>query len=257
MAIEKGCTHMTEPVLSVRNLTVRYGSRHVLAGGDLTIATGDWFTLLGPNGSGKTTLLRCVVGQIAPAAGSVHIGGQSILEAPERAKHLLGYAHPPERLPGLLTGRQCLEVYAAAHDLPAIGTGILHLAAKLRLEAALDHWVSTYSLGTRQKLSILLALIGDPALIVLDEAFNGLDPASAAVVKRELLERIAERSSAVLLATHALDVVLRHATQAALLLDGGIVKIWERDQLATMRTGEPGALEAALASAAEATRMLA
>jgi ABC-2 type transport system ATP-binding protein len=142
-------------------------------------------------------------------------------------------------------------VYAAAHNLPDIGGGILGLAAKLRLATALDQWVNTYSLGMRQKLSILLALIGNPALIVLDEAFNGLDPASALVLKRDLHERIANRCSAVLLATHALDIVLRHATRAALLMDGGLIKTWERDQLEAVRGGEPGALESALAKATQ------
>jgi ABC-2 type transport system ATP-binding protein len=240
---------MTQPVLAVRNLTVRYGAKHVLTGVDLSLMRGDWFFLLGPNGSGKTTLLRCVSGQIAAAAGSVSIGGHSILEAPQSAKRLLGYAHPPEMLPGLLTGRQCLEVYAAAHKLPDIGSGIVELAAQLRLTAALDQWVASYSLGTRQKLSILLALIGNPVLVVLDEAFNGLDPASAVILRRELQQRVAERRCAVLLATHALDSVLRHATRAGLLLDGGLVRTWDTQQLDAMRREDPGALETALAEA--------
>jgi ABC-2 type transport system ATP-binding protein len=241
---------MTEPVLAIRNLTVRYGAKRVLTGVDLSLMRGDWFFLLGPNGSGKTTLLRCVSGQIAAAGGGVRIGGHSILEAPQSAKRLLGYAHPPEGLPGLLTGRQCLEVYAAAHELPDIGSGILELAAQLRLTAALDQWVASYSLGTRQKLSILLALIGNPALVVLDEAFNGLDPASALVLRRELQQRVAERRCAVLLATHALDSVLRHGTRAGLLLDGALTRAWDAQELDALRTGDPGALEMVLAEAA-------
>jgi ABC-2 type transport system ATP-binding protein len=229
---------------------VRYGAKRVLTGVDLSLMRGDWFFLLGPNGSGKTTLLRCVSGQIAAAGGGVRIGGHSILEAPQSAKRLLGYAHPPEGLPGLLTGRQCLEVYAAAHELPDIGSGILELAAQLRLTAALDQWVASYSLGTRQKLSILLALIGNPALVVLDEAFNGLDPASALVLRRELQQRVAERRCAVLLATHALDSVLRHGTRAGLLLDGALTRAWDAQELDALRTGDPGALEMVLAEAA-------
>jgi ABC-2 type transport system ATP-binding protein len=240
---------MTEPILAVRNLTVRFGAKQVLTGVDLSLVRGDWFFLLGPNGSGKTTLLRCVSGQITPAVGTVDIGGQSMLSAPQRAKGLLGYAHPPEGLPGLLTGRQCLEVYAAAHDLPDIGGGILELAAQLRLTPALDQWVAGYSLGTRQKLSILLALIGNPALVVLDEAFNGLDPASALILRRELQQRLAERRCAVLLATHALDSVLRHATRAGLLLDGALTRTWDAQELDALRAGDAGALEAALAEA--------
>jgi ABC-2 type transport system ATP-binding protein len=249
LAIEKSGPSVIEPVLTVRNLSVRYGAKRVLGGIDLSVWSGEWFTLLGPNGSGKTTLLRCVSGQLVPAGGTVHIRGYSVLHAPEKAKRLLGYAHPPEHLPSLLTGRQCLEVYAAAHDLPDVPHDILDLATELRLTEVLDDWVSTYSLGMRQKLSMLLALVGNPALIVLDEAFSGLDPVSALVVKRELRARIASRSSAVVLATHALDIVLREATRAAVLLDGALIKTWERDELKSVQEEGPEALELALAEA--------
>lgn len=236
-------------MLDALNLSCARGDRTLFRGLALTLPPGELLHITGANGSGKTTLLRCVSGQITPVAGSVSIDGLSILKAPHSAKRVLGYAHPPEALPGLLTGRQCLEVYAAAHDLVDIGSGILDLAAELRLAPLLDQWVAGYSLGTRQKLSILLALIGDPALVVLDEAFNGLDPASALVLRRALQERVASRRCAVLLATHALDAVVRHATRAGLLLEGELVRTWDRDQLHAMRD-EPGALEAALAQAA-------
>jgi ABC-2 type transport system ATP-binding protein len=143
-----------------------------------------------------------------------------------------------------------MEIYAAARDLPAIDPEILDLAGRFRLSPFLDQFVDTYSLGTRQKLSALLALLGSPALIVLDEAFNGLDPASSLVLKQHLQERITSGRCAVLLATHALDTVLNYSSRAALLLDGGLARTWNRVELDGMRTGDPGALEVALAEAA-------
>lgn len=243
---------MTEPLLRVRNLSARYGTSPVLVGIDLTIGRGDWFALLGPNGSGKTTLLRCLSAQLMPDGGdNIHIGGHSLLSSPQEAKRLLGYAHPPEQLPGLLTGRQCLEVYAAARSLPDIGKEILDLLRALRLAAVLDQLVDTYSLGMRQKLSAVLALLGDPALVVLDEVFNGFDPAGALILKRHLQERVLDRRCGVLLATHALDIVLRYATHAALLLDGRLAKHWDAAQLESMRMDGADALELALATSAE------
>jgi ABC-type multidrug transport system ATPase subunit len=242
---------LTSPVLEIVALSANYGVRRVLSAIDLSIDRGDWFCLHGPNGSGKTTLLRCVSGQITPPAGEVRVGGHSLREVPERAKHLLGYTHAPEVLPSLLTGYQCLEVYAAAHELSAIGERTLQLAQELRLTPALRHPVATYSLGMRQKLSLLLALVGDPALLVLDEAFNGLDPSSARIVKHELHTRVLSQQCAVLLATHALDITIQHATGAALLLDGRIVQNWDRAELAANR-GDAAALELAFARAAEA-----
>jgi ABC-2 type transport system ATP-binding protein len=242
--------------LSVRNIHVRYGAKCVLDDVSLHVALGDWFALIGPNGSGKTTLLRCISGQITPNRGTVHIGGHSMLEAPERARRLLGYAHPPERLPDRLTGLQCLQIYAGAYDLPAIGATTLALAEELRLTAALDQTVATYSLGMRQKLCFLLALTADPALIVLDETFNGLDPRAALILKNALRARTREGRSAVVLATHSLDVVLRDATRAALLLDGAFARTWDRGELDAMR-GDPGSLEQALSDATNATAIAA
>jgi ABC-type multidrug transport system ATPase subunit len=241
---------MNEPLLRVSDLAAAYGRRRVLHGIDLEVSHGEWVSLLGPNGSGKSTLLRCVSGQVTPTAGTVLIGGVSIILAPGDAKRLLGYAHPPERLPGLLTGQQCLEIYAAARGLRAIDPDALELAEDLRLSPFLDQFVDTYSLGTRQKLSVLLALLGGAPLILLDEAFNGLDPASSLVLKHHLQERVSSGGCSVLLATHALDTVLNYSSRAALLLDGRLTRTWNRVELDAMRTGNAGALEVALAKAA-------
>jgi ABC-2 type transport system ATP-binding protein len=246
---------MNQPLLLVRKLSMSFGGRSVLEGVNLTVEAGEWFALLGPNGSGKTTLLRCISGQLTPAHGSVAIAGHDMSKAPEKAKRALGYAHSPERLPPLLTGRQCLEVYAAAHDLPEIGAPIARLAQELCLSERLDQAVGTYSLGMRQKLSILLALIGNPALIVLDEAFNGLDPASALRVKRELQERVAARTAAVILATHSLDMVGSYATRAQLLLEGTLARSWNSAELDAFKSHGPAAFEAALARSAESRQM--
>ncbi|MGH8150208.1 MAG: ABC transporter ATP-binding protein, partial [Steroidobacteraceae bacterium] len=110
-------------------------------------------------------------------------------------------------------------------------------------------YVDTYSLGTRQKLCVLLALVGAPRLIVLDEAFNGLDPDSSRTLKRDLRERVAAQRASVVLATHALDVVERYADRAALLLSGRIVHEWRSEALAALRE-TPEGLEGAVAAQA-------
>ena len=202
---------MTSSMLDVRALSARYEDRTVLIDISMQVEAGDWFCLLGPNGVGKSTLLHCIAGRLTPCAGQVAIAGRSLSADPIEAKRTLGYACAPDELPDLLTGRQCLEIYASAKSLPAIGEDIRALAEGLRFARYLDQCVDTYSLGTRQKLCILLALLGAPSLIVLDEAFNGLDPAGAFMVKQELHSRLREQRCAVLLATHSLDIVEHHA----------------------------------------------
>jgi ABC-2 type transport system ATP-binding protein len=147
-------------------------------------------------------------------------------------------------------GRQCLEVYAIAKQLDAVDADVLSLAEALQFTPFLDQFVDTYSLGTRQKLCVLLALLGDPHLIVFDEVFNGLDPRSALLLKHALRERLLAQRCGILLATHSLDIVEHHADAAALMLGGMIVRRWSLEEIERLKGAGAGRLEAALASAA-------
>lgn len=235
--------------LSVRGLHAGYEKLVVLDGVDLEVARGEWLALLGPNASGKTTLLHCIAGMLIPSAGSISVCGYSLRRQAMAAKRVLGFGCAPESLPDLLTGRQCLEIYAAAKDLAAIDDGVRALLEEFKFSPLLDRFVGSYSLGTKQKLAVLLALLGDPALVVLDEAFNGLDPASALILKRHLRSQVSAGRCGVLLATHALEVVERYSDRAALLLDGRIARQWNGEELAALRAAPGEGLEVALAAA--------
>jgi ABC-2 type transport system ATP-binding protein len=235
-------------ILKVSGLRARYGPRVVLEDISLTLGAGDWFVLLGPNGCGKSTLLDCVVDRLKPARGEICISGHSLAKDPYEAKLQLGYGCAPEALPPLLTSRQCLEVHAGAKGLATIGNDVLELGEELRFTPFLESFVDTLSLGTRQKLTVLLALVGDPLLIVLDEAFNGLDPASSLALKRHLRARLLRRGGALLLATHSLDILEHYADRAAVLIDGRLKHEWKSAELERLRASCAD-FEAALAQA--------
>jgi ABC-2 type transport system ATP-binding protein len=238
-------------ILDAANVHAGYGSREILKGVSLRLRAGEWFCLLGPNGSGKSTFLHCIGGRLSPSQGTVDICGHSIVAEPLAARRRLGFGCAPDQLPRLLTGRQCLEVYALAKEVPEVEGDVMQLAQRLGFMKFIDRFVDTYSLGTRQKLCVLLALLGSPSLIVLDEAFNGLDPASALVLKQHLQERISSQQCSVLLATHSLDIVEHYADHAALLLEGRIASEWNAEAIAALRTEGGNRLEAALAEASE------
>ncbi len=242
---------MSTILLDVRQVHATYGKQDILCGVSLRIHAGEWFCLLGPNGVGKSTLVRCISGAVIPTEGDLQIAGMSVVKEPIEAKRRLGFACAPEQLPDLLTGAQCLETFAHAKGLREIDADVIELATELRFDRYLNQFVDTYSLGTRQKLCVLLALLGEPSVIVLDEAFNGLDPASALVVKRCLQRRLAAGRGCVLLATHSLDIVEHYADKAALLIDGRIVREWTDAEIAVLREQGANAFEAALASAAD------
>lgn len=239
---------MSALALDVRALRAGHAGRAVLDAVDLSLAPGEWYVLLGPNGVGKSTLLDCVGGRLAPWSGTIAIDGHSLDGDSVPARRALGFGCAPEQVPGLLTPRQCLEVHAAAKSLQRVDESVLALADAFAFTPYLDAWVDTLSLGTRQKLAVLLALVGEPRLIVLDEAFNGLDPRSALRLKQELRSRVAAGAT-VLLATHSLDIVEHHADRAGLLAAGRIVREWSRTDIGALAVRGGDALELAIAEA--------
>jgi ABC-2 type transport system ATP-binding protein len=241
----------TGALLRTTNLRVAYGDARVLDGIDLEIARGEFVALIGPNGAGKTTLLHAIAGIATLDAGVVGIAGHDLASAPREAKSALGLAIDPPNLPPLLTGRECLALFAGARRLPAIPPATLALGETLSLTRVLDRRIASYSLGMRQKLGILLGLIGEPPLLLLDEPFNGLDPRSALAFKSHLAALVARGDTSALLATHSLDIAERHASRAILLLDGRVRRSWGTAELAVMRDSPEQSLEKAMVEACE------
>lgn len=237
-----------DTVLELKSVRAGHGERAVLQGVDLRVARGEWVVLLGANGSGKSTLLDACVGRLAARAGDIRVAGHAMALDAVAAKRALGHAVAPERLPPLLTARECLAVQAAAKQLARVDADVLALVEDLRLSPWLDDAVALMSYGTRQKIGALIALLGDPALVVLDETFNGLDPDSGLRLKRHLRARVEAQRCGVLLATHALDIAEHWADRVVLLHEGRLVHEWSRAQLDRLRDARDGGLEAALAA---------
>jgi len=154
-----------EPILMARGLRLRFGRRRVLDGIDLDLFPGQVLGIAGENGCGKTTLIRVLAGMLLPSGG--------IVRRPEAT----GYAPQVPLLFDHLSPREHFRYFAAAHDIP----GHLRrdraksLLQKLRFEAWESERVSTLSEGTRQKLNLALALLSDPAVLLLDEPYAGFE----------------------------------------------------------------------------------
>lgn len=238
---------MNTTQLQLENLCLGYGSTSVLSELNLSVERGRWLALVGPNASGKSTLLRSIAGRHEPSRGSVLINSQSLYPAKPGLQALPGFAVPPDELPPFLTVQQSLDIYANAHGLPAPTPECMSLARLLGLDAHADTLVRHASLGTRQKLAIVLALMLRPSLLLLDEVFNGLDFASTLTLRAHLRDRVEKDGLTILLATHSLDVVLRCCDELVLLDSGRFVQRWEMGQFAG--AGGLAALEQALADA--------
>lgn len=239
---------MTVPPLEIRRLHLSIAARPVLHGIDLQVQAGEFVALAGPNGSGKSSLLRCIAGLLPAQAGEVHIGGHAITRETAAARAEFGMAVDPAALPGLLTGRECLQLFARTRGFGGVPAATLELAEALRFSAYLDRPVEEYSLGTRQKLAVMLGLIGEPPLLLLDEPLNGLDPPSAWALKGHLVA-LAGRGTAILLATHAIELAERHVNRALLLVEGRLRLDLDGTALAALRADPDRSLEGELVAA--------
>lgn len=219
------------PLLVVHELSKSLNKREVLHGISLEVARGEFVGLVGPNGAGKTTLLRCITGQWIIPENVVAIDGADVARNSLAAKQRFGFAFDPADLLENVTGRQHIEFVAALRKLPSPDAEIQALAELVDLVPELDTEVGTFSFGMKQKLSIILALLGHPPLVVLDEALNGLDPIVGYRVKNHLRDLAAEGQTGILLASHMLESLEKVCSRIAMIRDGVIHRIWTRADL--------------------------
>jgi heme exporter protein A len=197
--------------VELEGVTRSFGPLTALGGIDVRIPAGSSVAVMGGNGAGKTTLLRVIAGLAAPTSGTVRIAGVDVRRAGPGLRALLGYVGHESLLYRDLTVRENLAFHASLHDLPA-GT-VEHTAARLDVAHALDRRVRVLSRGNRQRAALARALLHDPAIVVLDEPYTGLDLESADRLT-ELLLGLHRRGHTVLMSVH--DAV--HATHLDRLL---------------------------------------
>ena len=158
-------------MIRARGLVVTLGGRRILDGVDLDVGEGEGVALVGPNGAGKTTVLRCVLGLVRHQ-GTIEIGGIDAAKDPVGARRRIGYM---PQVPAFCEqrARGSLAFVAALRGGPKVDVD--RLLARVGLTAHADRDVRTFSTGMRQRLSLAAALIGDPSVLVLDEATASLD----------------------------------------------------------------------------------
>ena len=209
------------PPLRVRGLTRRYGDLTAVDGLSLEVRAGEILGFLGPNGAGKSTTLRACAGLLRPDAGDIEIAGASLASAPLRARALMGFVPDRPFLYERLSAREFLDFVGALYGLApdACAARAAALLARLDLIGAADDLIEGYSLGMRQKVSVVAALLHDPPLVMLDEPLQGLDPRAARALKDLLRERAAS-GGGVLVSTHLLEVAERLCDRVVILHRG-------------------------------------
>ena len=225
-------------MIQIENLTVRFG--HHLAVDDVSFQcrAGQVTGFLGPNGAGKTTTMRVLVGLAAATSGRALVDGTSYRDLPNPGRRVGVLLDASAQHSGR-TGREVLVLAAKTMGVPL--PRVDELLDRVGLERAESRRrVGDYSLGMRQRLGLAHALLGNPAVLVLDEPANGLDPAGIRWM-RDLLRDYAARGGTVLLSSHLLNEVELIADEIVVIGRGRVVAQGDRASLAAM-TADGGSL---------------
>ncbi len=215
----------------VSGLTKVFGTVRAVDNLSFTVTPGSVTGFLGPNGAGKTTTLRCLLGLVAPTAGTATIGGLRYADIPQPSG-TVGAVLEASSFHPARTARNHLRVLCAANGYPAHrADDVLELVG---LAPAARRKVREYSAGMRQRLGLAAAVLGDPQVLLLDEPANGLDPDGIAWLRR-FLRRLASEGHTILVSSHVLSEVEQTVDDVVIINKGSLVRQGTLDELADTR----------------------
>ena len=182
---------------------------------------GEIYGLLGPNGAGKTTTLRILSTLIRPDAGDAFVGGCSVLKEGEKVRDKIGFMTSELKLEGFFTPSYLFDFFGAMHgvDKAMLAERKEELFARFGIDRFAEVKVSDLSTGMLQKVSLVVAIVHDPEVVIFDEPTNGLDVLTAKVVTDFLLELKAMGKS-ILLSTHIFSLVEKLCDRVGIIIDG-------------------------------------
>lgn len=197
-----------ENILAVKRIS--FGVRH-----------GECFGLLGVNGAGKTTTFKILTGEITSSSGDVYVFGKSTSRNPRSARNMIGYCPQEDALDLYLTGRELLSFHAKIRGIPNndISSIIDQLMSELHMENYANKIVSSYSGGMKRKLSLAIALLGDPPIILLDEPTAGMDPGARRLVWN-CINRAVHKGQSVVLTSHSMEECDSLCTRLCIMVNG-------------------------------------
>ena len=187
-------------MIEVRELFKRFNKKEILNGLNMTVPDGSIYGLVGLNGSGKSTLMRLICGVLKADSGSITIDGTEVYDSPAAKSRLAFVPDEPYFLPGADLHRMA-KLYKSLR--PSFSDSVLfELAHTLRIDA--DRKISDFSKGKKRQTAIILALACQPKYLIMDETFDGLDPAVRGKVRKIIFEKIAVNGMTVLMTSHSL-----------------------------------------------------
>ena len=217
--------------IETQNLTKRYGQMTAVEDLRLGIRQGELFSLLGVNGAGKTTTIKMLTGLTVPTAGDALVGGYSITREPEQVKGLIGVSPQETAVAPNLSAEENLELICGIHGFSKEKTQgkIRELSRQLGLEPVLQRKAGKLSGGWQRRLSIAMALIGEPQILFMDEPTLGLD----VIARHELWEVIRSWKGRVtmILTTHYMEEAEALSDRIGIMKDGRLLAVGTAEEL--------------------------
>ncbi|MFF4324434.1 ATP-binding cassette domain-containing protein [Streptomyces sp. NPDC001568] len=228
-----------ELAIQAEGLRKRYGAHEALRGVDLAVPAGSVLGVLGPNGAGKTTTVRILATLLEPDAGTARVAGFDVVRDRRRVQRAIGLTGQYAAVDEQLTGRENLRMVGMLLRLSraAAQARARELLEKFDLVEAADRPAGTYSGGMRRRLDLAVSLIGDPAVLFLDEPTTGLDPASRIALWAMIREQV-DAGVTVLLTTQYLEEADQLADRIAVVDNGQVIAEGTADELKNKVGGE-------------------
>ncbi len=211
-------------MLTINNLTKKYGKFTAVSHLSLHIPEGDLFGFVGPNGAGKTTTIRIVCGLLKASSGSVQIGNTSAPMGSREMKRLIGYVPDFFGVYDNLKVHEYMDFYGSMYgmqsrDIAKLTEDLLEL---VNLSDKREFYVDTLSRGMKQRLCVARALLHNPKLLILDEPSSGLDP-RARVEMKELLKNLHSMGKTIVISSHILSELSEMCTSIGIMNHGQLI----------------------------------
>ncbi|ACV12796.1 ABC transporter related [Halorhabdus utahensis DSM 12940] len=216
------------PAIETNELGKRFGDDiFALDGVDLRVKEGEIFGFLGPNGAGKSTTINILLDFVRPTSGSATVLGMDAQDQSQEIRRRTGVLPEGYQVYGRLTGRQHVQFVI---DSKKVDDNPDALLERVGIPEAADRKAGEYSKGMKQRLTLAMALVGEPELLILDEPSTGLDPAGAREI-REIVREEAERGATVFFSSHIMEQVEAVCDRVGILRAGELVAVDSIDGL--------------------------
>jgi ABC-2 type transport system ATP-binding protein len=220
--------------IAIEDLTKDFGDVKAVDGLTLNVPEAEVFGLLGPNGSGKTTTINCLTGLLKPTKGRVRVGGFDVQEQTREAREVMGVSPQETAVYPFLTGRENVRLFGELYSVSkkALGPRVDYALEKVGLMDDGGRRVGKYSGGMKRRVSIAMALVTDPKIVLLDEPTVGMDPQARRAVWDFILE-LRDKGKTIVLTTHYMEEAEELCDEVGVIDHGKLIAL-----------GSPGDLKA-------------